>query len=82
MQFEVPDRAACASGHRLCGTQLIGDGVRNFIVREWQLSASETLEIRKTRMRADAHAVGDRQPHGPVHHVRVACMKPASDVCR
>ncbi len=82
MQFEVAHLATGPPRHGLGGTQLIGHGIRNLGMRQRQLAPPESFKVSKPRMRPDPYAVGDRKAHGFVHHVRVARVKPASDIGR
>ncbi len=54
----------------------------NGLRRQLHRRAPEVFAVRKARMRADGHAVRQRQPHALAHGLRVARVKPAGDIGR
>src|SRR5438046_10122287 len=67
---------------RLKNSELIGHGIKHFLVRYLQFLATEILAIEKTRMRSDSYPVrfGDR--NCGVHCIGIARVKTGRDVVR
>src|SRR5437762_4236976 len=67
---------------RLKNSELIGHGIKHFLVRYLQFLATKILAIEKTRMRSDSYPVrfGDR--NCGVHCIGIARVKTGRDVRR
>ena len=80
VKLHVPHLAARGTRHRLRRPDLVADHVGQRRQRHLHLASAETLEIRKSRMGADAYAAFDSRAHRRGHGVRIARVESAGDI--
>jgi len=82
MQFQMTHMPACHLRHRLRRAQLIAHGIAKLRQRQMHTVAPKAAQVRKAGMRPNADTLFNRQRHRLRHHIRITCMKAASDIGR